>query len=157
MRCTMLKQKEACFQVITNAVEVADGVKTEMTAAQIEECAHELCSMTYDGKVEVKSEQEDLLKYWKGTIRNWLRRDLRLNGGVKDEPKFKRGPKESKQIKATRAYIEQLSNDPEENADKIAHAQTVLDKLVAEAAEAKAKEAYKVEDLPAELQDLVAS
>ena len=153
----MLKQKEACFQVITAMTEVVADVKTQLTREQIEECAHELCAMTHDGKVEVKSEQADLLKYWKTTVRNWLRRDERLNGGVKDEPKFKRGPKESKQIKATRSFIQQLEQDPEANADKIAHAQQVLAGLVAEAAKAKAKQAFNAEDLPAELQDLVSA
>lgn len=152
----MLKQKEACYKVITSAVDVVNN-KATMTSEQIEEAAHELCAMTYDGKVEVKSEQKDLLVYWKGTVRNWLRRDPRLNGGVKDEPKFKRGPKESKEIKATRAFIQQLEQDPEANTDRIARANEVLNKLVAEAAKEKAKASFNADDLPPELQELVAS
>ena len=152
----MFNQKDACFAVITSMVEVVDG-KATMSAEQITEAAHELCAMTHDGKVEVKSQQKDLLQYWKGTVRNWLRRDTRLNGGIKDEPKFKRGPKESKEIKATKALIAHLEQDPEQNAERLERAKAVLEKLTAEAAKEKAKAAYDVADLPEELQALIAS
>lgn len=152
----MLNQKDACYKVITSMVEVVDS-KATMTREQISEAAEKLTAMTIAGEVEVKSQQDDLPKYWRGTVRNWLRRDTRLNGGVKDEPKFKRGPKESKEIKATKAFIAKLEQDPEQNAERLERANSVLEKLLAEAAKEKAKKAYDVNDLPEELQALIAS
>ena len=126
-----MSQKELVFSVVSAMVEIT-GDKVVLSKEQIGECALQLTDLTLKGEVVVNGKGKDysdpaeLVKYWRGTVRNWLRRDLRLNGGVKDEPKTKRGPRESDQIKATRGFLASLPEDDERRGDVESEAERAL-------------------------------
>ena len=163
-----MSQKEICFNVIKSVVEVVEGVKTTMTKEQIKTAATELTNLTLNGEVTVNGknkpdgyyqEMDNLVSYWSGTVRNWLRRDLRLNGGVKDVPKTTRQPAK---ITATKRFItmleEQLQtaegDDIEAIQAKIDKANEVLAQLEAERV-AKKQPKADLSALPEALQGLV--
>jgi hypothetical protein len=90
-------QKEAVFSIVlavfshfnvkfepskTNAREIVDGnasMKEQIIAGLVD------CFQTKQAPLE--SPQEDLKKYCVGLLNNWLRRDTRLNGGIKYQGK----------------------------------------------------------------------
>lgn len=90
----MLSQKEAVFSTTTKVLAEA-GVKFEegMTVGSVvdkdlrAQIVSILCEGFEAGKIELKSEQENLKSYTNSLVSNWFRKDKRLNGGVKYEAK----------------------------------------------------------------------
>lgn len=84
-------QKEGVFHAVVAFFEESNrkfesGMKVELNTAERKTIIGMLVAATVAGELEVKSAQAsaDLNKYWNGTLSNWLRRDERLNGGVKE-------------------------------------------------------------------------
>jgi hypothetical protein len=84
----MMKQKEAVFQAITNVVGSFDGSVVLSTEARAQ--VHMILVEGFkSGDIALGTEYDeaDLNIYVTGLIGNYLRKDSRLNGGVKYQPK----------------------------------------------------------------------
>lgn len=107
----MMKQKEAVYQAITNLFELAGDGAVELDRSQKHEVIQVLTEgfkagrISYDGIVP---EDKELRNYCSGLLNNWLRKDTRLNGGVKYEPKNpgSRTGSGDEQLKALRALLD---------------------------------------------------
>ena len=81
-----MSQKEIVYQVICGFVKdqglKVDG-RVELTKSQKLSVVGIMVELTQQGRVEIKSEKEkhNPHKYWVGCVNNWLRKDIRLNGG----------------------------------------------------------------------------
>ena len=82
-----MKQGEAVYQAVVNVCDPVDGkyVPTSEQRASIRQVLYEGFK---SGKIVLSKDysDEELMKYIPGLISNWLRKDKRLNGGVKYEP-----------------------------------------------------------------------
>ena len=92
----MKKQKEARFEAICAIQDVVDS-KVHLTADEITRAAEFLADETIARNVEMKEasrlkyhNREEMIKYWKGSVRDCLLKDVRVNGGAKHIAKFKR-------------------------------------------------------------------
>jgi len=72
-----MKQKDAVYSAFTTT----NGDKKAMTEL--------LVTQFNEGLVDLSSPQKDIKKYVIGLINNWMRKDTRLNGGIKYEIKNK--------------------------------------------------------------------
>lgn len=155
-----MSQKEVVYQTIisycfNNGIK-REGLLTELTKVQKLEVVGLMVELTKEGRVEVKSEKEskDLKKYWTGCVGNWLKKDMRLNGGSKYIPKTKKGPRvsdEVKELKKLLAAVELSGN--EEVIDKVQlELARQLDK---EAVEKEVDTAIDASKLPESLRHLV--
>ena len=85
----MMTQKEAVYQAVTNVAESnSDGGMFTPSKDERASINQVLCEgfragkIQYDGGVD-GMEDKDLRAYVSGLLSNWLRKDKRLNGGVK--------------------------------------------------------------------------
>jgi len=78
----MLNQKEAVYNAIQEVKTFEDGSKVDLTKDEKSTVKAMLVTGFEEGKIELKSEQDDLGKYVNGLINNWLRKDTRMNGGT---------------------------------------------------------------------------
>ena len=146
----MMKQKDAVYNAIKNVVDFEDGAKVELTKderASVSDILIEGFSeakISYDGEVP---QGPKLSSYVSGLLSNWLRKDTRLNGGVKYEAKNpgSRAGVTDAQIKAMRLLLS-TKTDPSERAE----IQTFIDARLAVIKPAKTV-TLNVDDLPAEL------
>ena len=147
-----MSQKEAVFQAVTNVVGVQDGAYTlnrEQRASVNQILFEGFRSHTVECETEYNDSQ--LKAYVSGLQSNWLRKDKRLNGGVKyqaQNPGSRVGSTDP-QVKALRALIKTQSDEI-----KIAEIQSFIDKRLAEIKPNKSV-TIDVNALPAELQHLV--
>jgi len=84
-----MKQKDAVYSAITNVVGNSNQEKVSLTKDQFNAIASNLATGIMDGAVPYKkgAAQPDIKTatiYAKGVIKNWLKRDVRLNGGIKN-------------------------------------------------------------------------
>ena len=147
-----MSQKEAVFQAVTNVVGVQDGVYT-LNREQRASVNQILFEGFRSSTVECDTEYNDseLKAYVSGLQSNWLRKDKRLNGGVKyqaQNPGSRVGSTDP-QVKALRALIKTQSDET-----KIAEIQSFIDKRLSEIKPSKSV-TIDVNALPAELQHLV--
>ena len=149
---TKMTQKEAVYQAVINVTGFdGEGVctPTKEQRAQVNAILFEGFN---SGKIELskKFETEAKLKeYVSGLQSNWLRKDLRLNGGSKYEAKNpgSRAGSGDPQLKAMRVLLSTLT-DPSE----IAEVQSHIDARQAEIKVAKVSKVIDYSALPAELQ-----
>ena len=168
-----MSQKEVVFNAI---VEVAGNpVDSTITLdkEQRKAVAAILVEATVNGEITIGGKgknydhttdegMSNIVKYWPGTINNWLRKDTRLNGGEKYVTKNpgSRTGMHNKEIKATRGFIKSLeakAAQGEDVSEMLERAQATLDKLLAAEAAKKAERQagnFSADDLPAELRDL---
>lgn len=85
----MLCQKEARFQVIIHICQPIDN-KVVLSKDQVVECAILLADLTVNREVDMRECSREkfntihlMINYWKGSVRDALRKDIRLNGGFK--------------------------------------------------------------------------
>lgn len=148
-----LTQKEAVFNAVANVVGEFEGA-CEPTKEQRSQINQILFEGFRSGTVELDREYNDseLKAYVSGLQSNWLRKDTRLNGGVKyvaKNPGSRTGSTDA-QVKAMRILLS-TKTDPTERAE----IQAFIDKRLSEIKPAKPKATLNVADLPAELQHLV--
>lgn len=145
----MMNQKEAVFQAVTGMFELSGEGPVELNREQKAEVISVLVSgfetrkISYAGEVPTG---KDLRNYCSGLLNNWLRKDSRLNGGVKHVPKnpgSRRGSSDP-QLQALRK-LQSVQTD----ANKIAEIQSYIDRRLAEIA--PKPEPINVDALPADL------
>lgn len=155
----MINQKEAVFQAISEvfslsgqSIEPGSVVNDIITKDQKAQVNTFLCEGFRAGKIQLATEYPTdvgLKSYVSGLINNWLRKDTRLNGGVKYEAKNpgSRAGSSNPQIKAMRALLKTMdASDPRRSTVE----QTLNAHLEQERA-AKQKVTVNLSDLPEEL------
>lgn len=85
----MLNQKTAVYNAIKEVKTFEDGSVVELSKDEKATVKSILVTGFEEGKIELKSAQDDLGKYVNGLINNWLRKDTRMNGGQPYEIKNK--------------------------------------------------------------------
>lgn len=138
----MMKQKEAVYQAITNlynldgegAVELDRGQKHEVIQILVE--SFKAGKVSYDGELP---SDKDLRNYCSGLLNNWLRKDVRLNGGVAYAPKNpgSRTGTSDPQVKALRAL---LASGQVTDASDVAEISAAIERRIAEINPPKAVE-----------------
>jgi len=151
----MMNQKDAVYTAITNTISPnEDGVfsptpEERKVVNQILFEGFRSQKISYDPEFEAKvANEKELRQYVSGLQSNWLRKDKRLNGGVKYEaknPGSRTGSTDSV-IKNMRLLLATVSDA----ADK-AEIQTAIDARVAELKPAKATATLDVSALPESL------
>lgn len=155
-------QKEAVFSAVTSVlneagIDVAEGsnfatsltreLRAQVTAILVEGFKSETIAL--DKSFESES---DLRTYCSGLTSNWLRKDIRMNGGMKyiaKNPGSRVGSSDP-QLKAMRVLLS-TQDDPAKKAE----IQSFIDARVASIkASRKPVKTFNVADLPAELQHL---
>lgn len=111
-----ITQGEAVFQAVREVLDVEElNEKVNLTEAQLNEVHGAVYFMFLNGVTVHRGNpsEEQLKKYIPGLVNNWIRKDKRLNGGQKYEPKNpgsrKGGNDES--IKAMRTLLS-VTQDP---------------------------------------------
>lgn len=149
---TKMTQKEAVYNAVTNVCgnrDVYTPTKEErarVNAILVE--GFKSGAIGYDGPIP---NDTDLKSYVSGLQSNWLRKDGRLNGGVKyvaKNPGSRAGVTDP-QVKAMRLLLATKSDSAER-----AEIQAFIDKRVAAIKPAKAQATLNVGDLPEELRHL---
>jgi len=101
-----MNQKEAVFTFVTQICSSNNLKPTELSREVKKDIVKALMVGFVEGSIQLfntdanKSKLADLKKleeYCSGLLNNWLRKDIRLNGGVKYEPKYRRTQVEFKQ------------------------------------------------------------
>lgn len=149
----MMKQGDAVYQAILNVCGEREG-KYEPTKDERASVKQILYQGFKEGKIVLGKDYSDkeLSDYIPGLVSNWLRKDKRLNGGVKYEPTNpgSRAGSGDAQVKAMRALLA-TKTDPSERAE----IQGYIDARVAILKPSKSKVELVVDDLPEELKRLV--
>lgn len=143
-------QKEAVFAAVTALFDIEGVGAVELNKEQRAEVVSVLVDgflnkrITYSGDLP---QAQDLKNYCNGLLSNWLRKDSRLNGGVKYQAKNpgSRTGSTDPQIKAMRALLATRTD-----AIERAEIQAFIDRRMAEIKPATKVE-INVNDLPAEL------
>ncbi len=148
---TKMTQKEAVFQAVTNVCGTSDEAyaPTKEQRAQVNAILFE--GFTAD-RIELDKvyDEAGLKSYVSGLQSNWLRKDQRLNGGVKYSAKNpgSRAGSTDPQVKAMRALLSTKTD-----ASEIAEIQSFIDRRLAEIKPAKSV-TINVDDLPESLKHL---
>jgi hypothetical protein len=149
---TKMIQREAVFQAVTNVCGEQEGAY-EPTKEERSQVNAILFEGFRAGRIQLDKEYDDtkLKGYCSGLTSNWLRKDTRLNGGVKYTAKNpgSRAGSTDPQVKAMRLLLATKTDVTEK-----AEIQAFIDKRVAEIKPAKTV-TINAADLPAELQHLV--
>jgi Zn-dependent oligopeptidase len=141
----VVSQKEAVFTAITEVLGNFSGV-AELSTEQRKEVISSIMSGFENGTVELSAEASTkyntiakLKSYTQGLVSNWLRKDSRLNGGVKHETKNpgSRAGSGDSTVKALRALRSTLKD-----ANQIAEVES---EIAARIAAFKASKTPKVE------------
>lgn len=130
-----MKQKDAVYQAVVNVCGEQDGAYTPT-----KEQRAQVNAILFEGfraneiAIDKTFDDAGLKQYVSGLQSNWLRKDSRLNGGVKYEAKNpgSRTGSTDPQIKAMRLLLSTKS-DPSE----VAEIQSFIDKRLAEIKPAK--------------------
>jgi hypothetical protein len=153
-------QKEAVFTAVSSVlgeagiqVNEGDNFATHLTRELRSQVTNILVEGFNSGSISLDksfSNESDLRTYCSGLTSNWLRKDLRMNGGMKyvaKNPGSRVGSTDV-QLKAMRALLS-TKNDPAERAE----IQSFIDARVAEVRTSK-KPAKEIDAsaIPAELQ-----
>lgn len=148
----MMKQKEAVFAAVVSVLGSFEGAAnpTKEQRGQVFNIVREGFTngtIALDKTYETESE---LNQYTSGVISNWLRKDVRLNGGTKysaKNPGSRTGASDP-QLKALRGLLSTKTDDAERS-----EIQSFIDARVAEIAATKVKsKPIDVASLPTALQ-----
>lgn len=147
---TKITQREAVFQAICNVT----GFDGEGAVVISKEQRSQVNSILFEGfragTIQLDREYSDseLKSYVSGLQSNWLRKDKRLNGGMKYEAKNpgSRAGSTDPQLKAMRALLTTLTDESER-----AEVQGYIDAKVAEISKAKQVKTVDYSALPADL------
>jgi len=159
---TVLNQREgvysACLSVMNvesfdSACEPTKEQRSQIIAIVTEGLLQEEISMSEAARAKHDTEAK-MRTYANGLVSNWLRKDLKLNGGVKYEIKNKgsRAGSSDPVVKELRKLIKTLTAGSEEHEAVSAE----LDKRIEAAKTAKAKTVtIDIDKIPEELKHLV--
>jgi hypothetical protein len=146
-----MTQGEAVFQAVMAQIDGDIVGRVELNKAQLEAVHEAVFLMFKTGETTHKSNPDDaaLKKYIPGLVNNWLRKDKRLNGGVKYETKNpgSRSGSGDESVKAMRTLLAMTSDPAAKQA-----IQVEIDKRVAEL---KPKLEINIDALPEALRALV--
>lgn len=146
----MMNQKEATYQAICNVTGHTGEGQLVISKEQRAQVNMILFTGFREGKIQLDREFNDaeLKSYVSGLQSNWIRKDNRLNGGVKYVAKNpgSRAGSGDPQLKAMRTLLSTLTTD----ADK-QEVQGYIDARIAEITVAK-QEVIDFSALPADLQ-----
>src|SRR5271163_4468540 len=148
-----MTQKEAVFSAVTNTISQDDDGSYKPTKEERGIVNNILFEGFKEGKINYDGEipsDTDLKSYVSGLQSNWLRKDVRLNGGVKYQAKNpgSRAGSTDPQVVAMRRLLSKVETK-EDRATIQAH----LDRRLAEVKPAKTV-TICVADLPEELKHL---
>lgn len=143
-----ISQKEAVYNAVVNVCGEMD------TYTPSKEQRAQINAILFEGfraekiEMDVSKSDSDLKSYCSGLTSNWLRKDKRLNGGVKYTAKSpgSRAGSTDPQLKAMRALISTLTTD-EDKAEVQGH----IDARIAELTKAKQATVVDFSALPADL------
>lgn len=111
-----MTQGDAVFQAVCNVVGRPDHNKVELSKEQLKQVHSEVLAMFKSGQTSHRGNptDEELAKYVPGLVNNWLRKDKRLNGGVKYETKRpgSRTGSGDEQLKAMKQLLS-ITTDPD--------------------------------------------
>jgi hypothetical protein len=146
-----MKQKDAVYQAVINVT----GYTGEGACHPSKEQRAQINMILFEGfksetiEMDTVKSDSDLKGYVSGLTSNWLRKDGRLNGGVKYEAKNpgSRAGSADPQLKAMRTLLSTLTT-PEEKAE----VQSYIDARIAEIAAVKQATIVDFSALPADLQ-----
>ena len=146
-----MSQKEAVFQAVCNVT----GFDGEGTVAISKEQRAQVNAILFEGvrsgaiQCETEYTDSDLKTYVSGLQSNWLRKDKRLNGGVKYEAKNpgSRAGSTDATLKAMRALIQQPGLTDDDKAEIQMH----IDERVAQINATKVAKTVDFSALPADL------
>lgn len=152
----MMNQKEAVYASVTNTIECDDSGVYAPTKDQRKVINQILCEGFRAGKIEYKGgvaamTDADLMEYVSGLQSNWLRKDKRLNGGIKyvaKNPGSRTGSTDAT-LKAMRQLKESLTD-----AEQIAEVQAAIDERIAEL-KPKVEQVLDVSALPEALRKFI--
>ena len=148
-----VSQKEAVFQAVVSVLtEAGFRIEGDVGPAMTRELRAQVNMILFEGfrsgavKLDREFTDSELKAYTSGLQSNWLRKDGRLNGGVKYTAKNpgSRAGQGDAQLKALRTLLS-TQTDP----SKVAEIQKYIDRRVAEL-KPKTVE-VNIDDLPAEL------
>ena len=159
----MISQKEGVYNAVQafcqeNGKQFEDGMKFTFSKDERATIIGMLVSATEAGELEVKSSkaQSNLKKYWDGTLSNWLRKDLRLNGNVPHQIKNpgSRAGAGDPELKELKKLLTKVTNEGNEE-----HVEAVTQAIEARKAAIAATKVKPVEInaelIPESLQDLI--
>lgn len=146
-----MTQKEAVFQAVCNVTGHKGEGQVTISKEQRAQVNMILFEGFRNGTIELDREysDSDLKSYVSGLQSNWLRKDKRLNGGVKYEAKNpgSRAGSTDPSLKAMRALINQPGLSDEDKAEIQSH----IDAKVAEINATKVAKTVDFSALPADL------
>ena len=157
----MFSQKESVFQAVIGVVGEFEGA-VSLTKDQRGEVVALVTQSILDGETEfsdsarAKYDTADKVKsYVVGMVNNWLRKDTRLNGGSKYEPKNpgSRAGSSDPVIKELRKLLSTLTDEDQRDAVQ-AEIDARLATIQAEKAKTKVQE-INLENIPEHLRALV--
>lgn len=147
----MMNQKEAVFAAVINVCGQQDG-KYEPTREQRTQVNLILVEGFKAGKIQLDREynESELKSYVSGLQSNWLRKDARLNGGVKHtikNPGIREGSTDA-QLKALKALLSTTTDE-----DQRSEIQEYIDARLVEINSTKKKVEINFNDLPETLRN----
>ena len=119
-----VNQKDAVFNAVTSVTTVSDGEAVQLTKDQKSTLIGMLAEGLESGAIETKeakrakmTEEKHYREYASNILNNWIRKDLRLNGGepYKTKSPGSRAGSQDPQVKELRKFKSTLS-DPEQIA-----------------------------------------
>lgn len=131
-------QKEAVYTAVTEVLGAINGA-VELTKEQRRAVISQITDGMQNGEVELSDDsrakfdtRKKVETYVGGLVNNWLRKDVRLSGGVKYEAKNpgKRAGSSDEQLKAMRVLRKQLEAAGE--TDKVAEVDAAIASRVAD-------------------------
>ena len=146
-----MNQKDAVFQAVSSVVGDFSGA-VELTSSQRSEVNDQLVGMFLRGEVDYRGgvpSEEAIRKYVPGLVNNWLRKDTRLTGGAKYQPKNpgSRSGSSDEGVKAMKQLLS-ITSDPD--------ARLRIEAAIRERQEElKPKKVINIDALPEELRHLV--
>lgn len=151
MSSTKMSQKEAVFAAFTNVMGTQEG-KYVPSKSQRASVIDVLCAGFKAETVELGTAyttDSELREYTSSLISNWLRKDTRLNGGVKYAAKNpgSRAGQADPELKALRALMTQAHITDEDKTE----IQGYIDARVAAISTVKSAKVVDFASLPAEL------
>jgi len=158
----MLSQKEAVYNAINEVLQEDFNTeeKVTLTTEQRKEVANQIANQIMEKEVAFSEQAtvkyntlDKIVRYCQSLITNHLKKDIRLNGGVKYVPANpgSRTGSQDPVIKTLNQFIKSL----DENDERIAVAQEEIDRRKAEIEAEKKKQQIQVDFslLPTELQE----
>lgn len=147
---SQVTQKEAVYQAVCNVTGFNGEGVCEITSEQRKQVNAILFEGFKSGKIQIETMPDDaaLKGYVSGLQSNWLRKDTRLNGGMKYTAKNpgSRAGSSDPSLKAMRALLSTVKTDAER-----AEIQGFIDQRVSELSISKQTKTVDFSALPAEL------